>query len=278
VPPDPDALAALVCPDDRQRLERAADALLCPRCGARFPLRRGIPDFVWGAGARTARWRAAQRYELAWWRRHGAGGREAERARLAEGAAGVAAVFDETTGRGWRDCVVHVGPAAHGEIHHLPARRRFAVEPLAPALAELGLLEPGDVTWVAAMGERLPFADRSVTGALLPNVIDHVADPPGLLAELHRCLAPGAPLWISAHVTRPSLVPVMTALGVLRLGYFAGHPWSFSAGQLRDRVERAGFRIVREQPGDAASANGAAGWRGRLKSRLLSTCYWVAVA
>lgn len=278
MPPDTDPLESLVCPDDHARLARTEDLLRCRACGAEYAVVGGIPDFVSGSRARSARWQAAQRYELAWWAAHGATDRERDRARLARAGAALAALFDDRVGPAWRERAVHVGPAVQGEIHHLPAHERWAVEPLAPALDALGLLEREGVCWVAAMGERLPFADHAFTAGLLPNVIDHVAEPAALLCELHRCLVPGAPLWLTSHVTRPVLAPVLAGLARTRLGYFAGHPFAFTPGRLRALVEAAGFRIVHARTDPTAETGEVGGLRGRLKRRVLGVERVLALA
>ncbi|MDD5657080.1 MAG: Trm112 family protein [Elusimicrobia bacterium] len=45
---DPKLLELLACPACRARLQEDAQgtSLLCPACGARYPVREGIPDFV----------------------------------------------------------------------------------------------------------------------------------------------------------------------------------------------------------------------------------------
>jgi len=278
VPSEDDAFADLVCPDDRGALEQAQGALRCTACGARYPVAAGIPDFVSGAPAARPRWQTAQRYELAYWTRRSDAPGPDEDDHLRRAAEGLAAQFDAATGPGWRERVAHVGPAGFGEIHHLPARVRWAVEPLAIALDAHGLLvRATGVHWVAAMGERLPFPDRWLTAALMPNVIDHVADPVRLLAELRRCLAPGAPLWLTSHVTRPALAPLLRLVARTRAGYFAGHPWAFTPDRLRGLVEQAGFRLASEQAGPAVEAPHG-GLRGRLKDGLLGVRYLMAVA
>lgn len=277
--PERDPLAALVCPDDHGALERRDGTLHCRVCARDYTITRDIPDFVAGGPARTRRWEAAQRYELEFWSEPDRGASAAhDHARFAAAAAALTTELDTHLGTRWRARVAHVGPAAHGEIHHLPATERYAVEPLAPALDALGLLDRRDVQWVAAMGERLPFADGWLTAALIPNVIDHVAQPARVLAELHRCLGPGAPLWLSSHVAHPLWRAPLAVLARTRLGYFAGHPWTFTAAALREMIEGAGFRVLSEHEGPAVGADERVGLRGAVKRRLLGAHYCLAVA
>lgn len=43
MPIDPELLAVLACPVDHAPVTEEADALVCPRCGRRYPIRDGIP-------------------------------------------------------------------------------------------------------------------------------------------------------------------------------------------------------------------------------------------
>ena len=41
-----DLLAILVCPIDKAPVSQDGDALVCPRCGRRYPIEDGIPNMV----------------------------------------------------------------------------------------------------------------------------------------------------------------------------------------------------------------------------------------
>ena len=41
-----DLLAILVCPIDKAPVTQAGDALVCVRCGRRYPIEDGIPNMV----------------------------------------------------------------------------------------------------------------------------------------------------------------------------------------------------------------------------------------
>lgn len=275
---EPVPLDALRCPRDGGALERRGDALRCVACGTLHPVHRGIPDFTATAPSNSARWRAAQAYEFGYWSARGEQSLTTDRAHFVEAAKGLSEIFDAHSGAAWRERVAHIGPAGLGEIHHLPARERWAVEPLAVALDREGLLAHDGVHWVAAMGEHLPFADGALSAAVIPNVIDHVADPVRLLAEVHRCLRPGAPLWLTLHVTRPALAPFVSLLARTRIGYFAGHPHAFTPAAIRGLLVAAGFTIASEQSGPAVEAGARGGLRSRIKTGLLGVRYLLAVA
>jgi SAM-dependent methyltransferase len=243
--------------------------------GAR-PAAAGAHDEVRGPShAQLVRWRRAQRYELSWWRRSGAEGLRAQGERFAEGASSLTELLDAHAANNWRRAALQVGTAGVAEIHHLPVRAAFAVEPLARCLDASGLLARDGVRFVCAMGEQLPFADGRFSLALAPNVIDHVADPVLLLDELYRCLEPGGLLWLSSHVSPGWAIPAFRALRRTRIGYFTGHPWYFTAERLCALARSAGFDVRLERAaglGDAGRAH-AAGPRAALKERLLGVHY-----
>lgn len=278
MPPEGPALDSLRCPHDGGALGFESDGLLCSECHTVYPVFGGIPDFVTGAPAHSPRWQTAQSYELDYWKARGPDTSASEQARWATAASGLADRYDEIAGHGWRERVLHVGPAGHGEIHHLPALERWAVEPLAVELDRAGLLDRGDVRWVAAMGESMPFPDGWFSAAVLPNVIDHVADPARLLAELRRCLSPDSPAWITSHVSHPVFAHSLALLSRTRMGYFAGHPWQFTPARLRALVSDAGFRIVADHTGRAVDAAEVTTWRGRIKGRVLAARYLLVLA
>jgi len=63
-------------------------------------------------------------------------------------------------------------------------------------------LAPGPgVDVVIAPDQRLPFADGSVDAVLCTQVLEFVADPDALLAEIARCLTPGGRLVLTVPFT-----------------------------------------------------------------------------
>lgn len=66
------------------------------------------------------------------------------------------------------------------------------VDPVRAAAARTRWADRLDVFFVAAAAEALPFPDNCFEGALLNEVLEHVADEEGCLGELGRVLDPGA--------------------------------------------------------------------------------------
>ena len=60
---------------------------------------------------------------------------------------------------------------------------------------------------VLADGARLPFADATLDGVICLEVLEHVPDPAGVIAEIARVLRPGGQAWLSM----PFLYPVHDA-------------------------------------------------------------------
>jgi SAM-dependent methyltransferase len=78
----------------------------------------------------------------------------------------------------------------------------------------------------------IPVPDQSFDAVLSTQVLEHVQDPRGYLAECFRVLRPGGRLLLSTH------------------GIFAYHPdpvdlWRWTCEGLRHDVEDAGFEILR---------------------------------
>jgi SAM-dependent methyltransferase len=66
------------------------------------------------------------------------------------------------------------------------------VDPSAVLLGAARERTDGSVPLVRAEGEALPFRDASLAGCRIERVLIHVVDPARVLAEMMRCLRPGA--------------------------------------------------------------------------------------
>jgi len=103
----------------------------------------------------------------------------------------------------------------------------------------------------------LPFETASMDAVTFINVLDHLVDPYGALAEAHRVLAPDGLLVIRVpngafHRRATRLFSLLARHGWV--GKFGAYPvihvFGFSARGLRRLVERSGFRVlvVRNSP------------------------------
>jgi SAM-dependent methyltransferase len=86
---------------------------------------------------------------------------------------------------------------------------------------------------IAADGT-VPADDGAFDAILSTQVLEHVPDPAGYLAEAHRLLKPGGRILVSTH------------------GVFIYHPdpedlWRWTAAGLTRQLEAAGFRVLRTE-------------------------------
>jgi SAM-dependent methyltransferase len=142
---------------------------------------------------------------------------------LFEEAMGPDAYLPDLGARGARVIGMDVSPAAAHK-----ARRRF------PACSV-----------VAADARRLPFADGSFVLIVSPSTLDHFPSPADLtvsLRELARVLAHGGRLIITLDNRQNLFDPLLRLAGrVGLLPYYLGR--SYTARELRDELERAGFAV-----------------------------------
>lgn len=111
--------------------------------------------------------------------------------------------------------VIEIGAGNGLNFAHYPAgvTRVLAVEP-EPRLREIGRRNAGlasvPIEVVDGVAERLPAEDASFDTAVASLVLCSVADPPGVLRELHRVIRPGGELRFLEHVRAQT--PALTRL------------------------------------------------------------------
>jgi SAM-dependent methyltransferase len=125
--------------------------------------------------------------------------------------------------------VLEIGPGAVGFPEACGARVALAVEPLAPRLAEHGLLLDGDAVYLPVGAEAIPLLDSSVDVVVARNSLDHVADPAAVCAEVARILRPGGTFILNVDIDH---APTAT------------EPHGFTLEDVRALV--AGFEVERE--------------------------------
>lgn len=126
--------------------------------------------------------------------------------------------------------VIEVGSGAHGLIFYFGAKRGVGVDPLAVSYRNLFPRWQSCAPTIAAVGERLPFAEHSFDVVICDNVVDHAESPAGIVAELVRVLRPGGLLYFTVNVHHPVYALAAgvhsgwRALGVsYEVGPFADH-------------------------------------------------------
>jgi SAM-dependent methyltransferase len=139
--------------------------------------------------------------------------------------------------------VLEIGPGAVGFPEVCGARVALAVEPLAPRLAEAGLLlDPGAAVYLPVGAEAIPLLDDSVDVVVARNSLDHVADPAAVCAEVARILRPGGTFILNVDIDH---APTAT------------EPHAFTLDDVRALVAR--FDVEREVVSDVPH-----GHEGRL--------------
>lgn len=110
-----------------------------------------------------------------------------------------------------------------------------------------------------SLGGGLPFASRSVDIVILSEVIEHLVDTDGALAELHRVLRPGGHLilstpnlaaWFNRGLLLFGVQPVFSEVSLRKVygrpgSVVAGHLHLFTKRALGDFLADAGFRDIR---------------------------------
>jgi SAM-dependent methyltransferase len=99
--------------------------------------------------------------------------------------------------------VIEVGSGAHGLIFCFEGEHRVGVDPLAVSYGDLFPHWQRRAQTVAAVGEALPFGERSFDVVLCDNVVDHAESPLQIVRELVRILAPGGLLYFTVNIHHP---------------------------------------------------------------------------
>lgn len=99
--------------------------------------------------------------------------------------------------------VIEVGSGAHGLIFYFGSQHGIGVDPLAVSYRSLFPRWQSCAPTVAAVGESLPFDDRSFDVVICDNVVDHAESPSRIVRELTRVLIPGGLLYFTVNVHHP---------------------------------------------------------------------------
>jgi SAM-dependent methyltransferase len=150
--------------------------------------------------------------------------------------------------------VIEVGSGAHGLIFCFDGERRVGVDPLA---VDYGSLFPGwqrRAQTVAAVGESLPFHDRSFDLVICDNVVDHAESPSQIVRELVRILVPGGLLYFTVNIHHPlySVAAVVhsgwRAIGLpYEIGPFADHTTHLTLGSAAGLFRNLPVQILSEK-------------------------------
>ena len=151
-------------------------------------------------------------------------------------ASRVRAINAVAGGRLGRDLrVLDVGCGAGNMMHHLARYGTVKGVEIDPRPLKLAQQRGYDVK-LADIGARIPFEDGQFDLVSALDVIEHTPDDLAVLRECRRVLAPGGHLL----VTVPAFMFLWSQNDVLN-----AHQRRYTAGELKRKIEAAGFRLER---------------------------------
>ena len=149
--------------------------------------------------------------------------------------------------------ILEVGSGAHGLIFGFGKGLTIGVDPLAADYKRLFPVWQGNVQTIAAIGEKLPFADDSFDVVLSDNVIDHAENPIGILEDIVRVLKRSGLLYFTVNVHHPiySLASaahgLWNGLGVkYEISPFADHTVHFTESRIKAAMAKLPLKILHE--------------------------------
>ncbi len=84
--------------------------------------------------------------------------------------------------------ILQIGCGPEDIITHLNIGKRYAIDPLADFYKRKFNLNYGDLEFLEARGEKIPFEDNFFDIVILANVLDHVENSQKVLSEIKRVL------------------------------------------------------------------------------------------
>lgn len=143
--------------------------------------------------------------------------------------------------------VLEIGSGPIGIVSYLKWGERYALDPLTDFYKENPLLvevRDPSVNYLTGGGEDIPFPDGHFSIIIIDNVLDHVQEPHKVLNEIHRVLPKNGILYIELNIHTVWGFILHSVLSRLKID--KGHPYSFTAGKIRDYLGKHGFSIRHE--------------------------------
>jgi ubiquinone/menaquinone biosynthesis C-methylase UbiE len=151
------------------------------------------------------------------------------------------------------DKILEVGSGAHGLIFGFRNNLSIGIDPLAVDYKKLFPYWQKDTKTLAAIGEKLPFADGEFDIVLSDNVIDHAEKPISIIEEFSRVLKSGGLLYFTVNVHHPiyqiasNMHGLWNALGIkFELSPFADHTIHFTETRVLQVFDSLPFDIIEQ--------------------------------
>lgn len=149
--------------------------------------------------------------------------------------------------------ILEVGSGAHGLIFCFGKGQAVGIDPLAVDYKRLFPKWQASAQTVAAIGERLPFANASFDIVLSDNVIDHAENPIAILKDIVRVLKPSGLLYFTVNVHHPIYSLASGAHGLwnsfgisYEISPFADHTVHFTENRIKKALSDLPLKILHE--------------------------------
>jgi SAM-dependent methyltransferase len=150
------------------------------------------------------------------------------------------------------DTVLEYGVGLGWNLAQLQCRRKFGFDVedfLEPSLRALG---------IELVVDTQTLTDGAIDVVVCHHTLEHVLDPPSVLREMHRLLAPAGKLLLFVPLERES------KYDRFRREEPNHHLYSWNPQTLANLVEELGFQVSQAQPGEFGYSRFAAVWAAKL--------------
>jgi SAM-dependent methyltransferase len=144
--------------------------------------------------------------------------------------------------------ILEVGSGPVGLVSGMKVGRRVATDPLMDfydSQPSLTKFRDPNVKFVCTPGEELPFEDQFFDMVVIENVIDHVQNVHGVMAEIYRVLKPDGILYLTVNchpLWGYFLHEIVSAMQIDK-----GHPHTFTLSKIRRLLDSLGFKLYHEE-------------------------------
>ncbi len=142
-----------------------------------------------------------------------------------------------------RQKILHIGPAANGEIHFLKGKR-YAIDPLALFFIKtFPQLIDKRVAYIKGMAENLSYKDSFFDIILILNVLDHCCDPGQAVTEMRRCLKKNGIIIFQVNIYS------RFASILHKFFYYIDpeHPYALTYQFIRNLLKDNKFKVIKEK-------------------------------